>query len=100
MLKRLTLAAAAFSAPGLALTIASERLIRPRIFYSGPWHPDPPDAVGWPHEEARIYTADGLELQGWFFTQPQPSESKTEIPSESKTEIPSESKTEIPRTPP
>ena len=98
MLKRLAITAAAFSAPGIALTVASERLIRPRIFYSGPWHPDPPDAVGWPHEEARIYTADGLELQGWFFTQPQPSESKTEIPSESKTEIPSESKTEIPRT--
>ena len=69
MLKRLALTAAAFSAPGLALTYASERLIRPRIFYSGPWHPDPPTAVGWPHEEARIYTADGLTLQGWFFKQ-------------------------------
>jgi len=73
MLRRLALVAAACSAPGIGLTIASERLIRPRIFYSGPWHPDPPEAVGWPYEEARIYTADGFELQGWFFTQPQPS---------------------------
>ena len=73
MIKHLALAAAAFSTPGIALTLASERLIRPRIFYTGPWHPDPPDNVRWPHEEARIYTADGLELQGWFFKQPTPS---------------------------
>jgi fermentation-respiration switch protein FrsA (DUF1100 family) len=37
------------------------------VFYSGPWHPEPPDAIGWPYEEARIFTADGLELQGWYF---------------------------------
>lgn len=37
------------------------------MFYAGPWNPDPPDAVGWPHEEARIFTPDGLELQGWYF---------------------------------
>lgn len=49
------------------MTVASERLIRPRLFYSGAWHPDPPDAVGMPCEEATIYTPDGLELQGWFF---------------------------------
>jgi pimeloyl-ACP methyl ester carboxylesterase len=73
MLKRLAIAAAALSAPGIALTVASEHVIRPRIFYSGPWHPEPPDAVRWPYEEARIYTADGLMLQGWFFKQPQPA---------------------------
>ncbi len=73
MLKTALTAAAALSIPGVGLTIASERLIRPRIFYSGDWHPDPPDAVNWPHEEAHIYTADGLELQGWFFKQPTPS---------------------------
>jgi fermentation-respiration switch protein FrsA (DUF1100 family) len=73
VLKPALIAAAAFSAPGIALTVASERLIRPRIFYTGPWHPDPPDAVRWPYEEARIHTADGLELQGWFFKQSQPS---------------------------
>jgi len=67
MLKQALLATAALSAPGLALTIASERMIRPRVFYSGPWNPDPPDAVGWPYEEARIFTPDGLELQGWYF---------------------------------
>ncbi len=67
MLKKLALAAAALSAPGIALTITAERLIRPRVFYSGPWHPEPPDAVRWPHEEAEIYTPDGLALQGWFF---------------------------------
>jgi hypothetical protein len=76
VIKHLALAAAAFSTPGIALTIASERLIRPRIFYTGPWHPDPPDDVRWPHEEARIYTADGLELQGWFFKQPRTSSSR------------------------
>jgi pimeloyl-ACP methyl ester carboxylesterase len=73
MLRKLALTAAAFSAPGLALTIASERILRPRLFYAGPWHPDPPDPVGWPYEEARIFTADGLELQGWFFPRPDPS---------------------------
>ena len=73
MLRRAALAAAALSAPGLALTLASERLIRPRVFYSGPWHPEPRDPVGWPYEEARIHTPDGLELQGWFFKQPKPS---------------------------
>jgi pimeloyl-ACP methyl ester carboxylesterase len=67
MLKQLALAAAALTAPGIALTIISERLIRPRIFYTGPWHPERPDAVGWPYEEAEIYTPDGLALQGWFF---------------------------------
>jgi pimeloyl-ACP methyl ester carboxylesterase len=70
VLRQLAIAAAAFSAPGIALTVASERLIRPRIFYTGPWHPEPPDGVNWPHEEARIHTADGHELQGWFFKQP------------------------------
>ena len=64
MLKRAIYTAAALSAPGLALTMASERLIRPRLFYRGDWHPEPPDAVRFPYEEAAIYTADGLELQG------------------------------------
>jgi len=67
MMKKALVAAAALSAPGLALTIASERMIRPRVFYSGPWNPEPPDAVGWPYEEAQVYTPDGLELQGWYF---------------------------------
>ncbi len=67
MLKRLALAAVALSAPGIALTIVAERLIRPRIFYTGAWHPEPPDAVDWPYEEGEIYTPDGLALQGWFF---------------------------------
>src|SRR5436190_386935 len=67
MLKRIALTAAALSAPGIALTIASERIIRPRLFYTGDWHSEPPDAVGLPYEEAQIFTADGLELQGWFF---------------------------------
>lgn len=73
MLRRALFAAAALSAPGLALTIASERLIRPRVFNHGPWHPEPPDAIGWPYEEAMIFTPDGLQLQGWFFKQPRPS---------------------------
>ncbi len=73
MLKRLMYAAAALSTPGIALTIASERLIRPHLFYTGDWHGDPPDAVAFPHEEAAIFTADGLELQGWFFKQDRPS---------------------------
>lgn len=75
MLKTALTAAAALSLPGIGLTIASERLIRPRIFYTGDWHPEPPDAVNWSYEEASIYAADGLELQGWFFKQPMPSPS-------------------------
>jgi hypothetical protein len=65
-------AGAALSMPGIALTVASERMIRPRVFYSGDWNPDPPDSVGWPYEEAEIYTPDGLALQGWFFKAAQP----------------------------
>ena len=66
MLKRALVAGAALAVPPLALTVA-ERMIRPRVLYTGPWHPDPPVAVGVPYEEARFYTADGLELQGWYF---------------------------------
>jgi fermentation-respiration switch protein FrsA (DUF1100 family) len=67
MIRKLAVAAAALSAPGVALTVASERLIRPHLFYTDEWYPLPPDAVGCPYEEATLYTADGLELQGWWF---------------------------------
>ncbi len=70
MFKRLAAAGAAVAVPPLALTLVSERIIRPRVLYTGPWHPEPPDAVGAPYEEARIFTADGLELQGWYFPPP------------------------------
>jgi fermentation-respiration switch protein FrsA (DUF1100 family) len=70
MLKKLAYTAAALSGPGIVLTAISERFVRSHLFYTGEWHPEPPDAVGWPYEEATIYTADGLELQGWFFRQP------------------------------
>jgi fermentation-respiration switch protein FrsA (DUF1100 family) len=73
MLRKLALTAAALSAPGIALTLASERLLRPHLFYTGAWHPLPPDAVGRAYEEATLYTADGLELQGWFFPGPKRS---------------------------
>ncbi len=67
MLKRLLYTTAALSAPGLALTVATERLIRSRLFYTGEWHAAPPDDVRWPYEEAAFVAADGVELQGWFF---------------------------------
>jgi hypothetical protein len=67
MLRTIALPSATLAAIALALTIASERIIRPRLFYTGPWHPDPPGNVGWPYEEAKIVTADGSALQGWFF---------------------------------
>ena len=70
MLKRLISGAAAFSAPGIAVTLASERFVRAHLFYTGEWHAAPPDAVGWAYEEAALFTADGRELQGWFFPQP------------------------------
>jgi fermentation-respiration switch protein FrsA (DUF1100 family) len=67
MIPRLIAAGAALTLPGAALTLTGERLIRPRVFYTGPWHPEPPDAIGWPYREASIATSDGLQLQGWFF---------------------------------
>lgn len=67
MLKQLAAAGAALAVPPLALTVVSEQIIRPRVLYHGPWHPEPPDSVGGPYEEARIFTPDGLELQGWYF---------------------------------
>lgn len=70
MFRKLALAAAALSAPGIALTLASERLLRPHLFYTDDWYPLPPDVLGRPYEEAALYTADGLELQGWFFPAP------------------------------
>ncbi|MEX2245681.1 MAG: alpha/beta hydrolase [Dehalococcoidia bacterium] len=72
MIGRILTAAAALSAPGIVATIAAEQLIRPRLFYSGPWHPEPPDALGVPYEEAHIYTADGFDLQGWYFPAARP----------------------------
>lgn len=73
MLKKLALATAALSTPGIALTVISERMIRPRVFHTGPWHRDPPDIVGWPYEEAEIYTPDGVGLQGWYFSAARPN---------------------------
>ena len=70
MIKQIVCGAMALSAPGIALTVASERLIRSHLFYTGDWYPHPPDAVRWPHEEVTLYTADGVDLQGWFFKQP------------------------------
>ena len=72
MLGKALLTATALAIPPIGLTVAAERLIRPRIFYHEGWHPDPPDAVRWPYEEAFVYTPDGLELQGWFFKAERP----------------------------
>ena len=71
MLTRIVAATLAMALPPLALTAVSERIVRPRVLYAGPWNPDPPDEVGAPYEEARIYTADGLDLQGWYFPAPE-----------------------------
>jgi hypothetical protein len=73
MFRQMLVGAAAVSAPGIALTVAGERLIRPRLFYHNGWNAEPPDAVGVPYEEAHIVTADGLELQGWLFKPEQPA---------------------------
>jgi len=67
MLRRLIVAGAALGVPALALTAVSERILRPRLLYTGPWNPDPPDEVGAPYEEARFWSPDGVELQGWYF---------------------------------
>lgn len=67
MFRRLVAASLAVAVPPLALTAVSERILRPRLLYTGPWNPDPPSEIGAPYEEARFWTADGLELQGWFF---------------------------------
>ena len=72
MFTRALITTAALCVPPIGLTLASERIIRPRLFYMGPWHPDPPDPVRWPYEEAEIFTADGHELQGWFFKAKRP----------------------------
>lgn len=67
MLRKLMVAGAALAVPPLALTAVTERVLRPRLLYTGPWNPDAPDAVGMPYEEARFWAADGVELQGWYF---------------------------------
>ena len=72
MLRKLLYTSAALTAPGLAATLVCEKILRPRLFFTDAWHPAPPDAVRYPYEEARIVTADGLELQGWFFKAEQP----------------------------
>jgi fermentation-respiration switch protein FrsA (DUF1100 family) len=70
MLRKLALSTAVLTAPGVGMTLLSERLMRPHLFYTGEWNPDPPDAVGHPYEEATLFTSDSLELQGWFFKAP------------------------------
>ena len=72
MIRKALVASAALALPAAGLTVLTERLIRPRIFYNEGWHPEPPDAVRWPYEQAQIYTPDGLELQGWFFKAERP----------------------------
>lgn len=76
MWRQLVAAGAAIGIAESTLTAVAERVIRPRVYYTGEaWHPEPPDAVRWPYEEARFYTADGIELQGWLFkaTRPAPT---------------------------
>lgn len=77
--KRVVLSLGATGAALYAATALFERALRRRMFTSGPWHPAPPEAVGVPFEEAWLYTADGLELQGWFF-RPVPERS-AELPT-------------------
>ena len=61
------------SALGLAaiapvgLGLAYDALVRRNLFRTGPYEPGVPEAVGVPFEQVRFWTADGQELEGWFF---------------------------------
>src|SRR5438477_12558616 len=87
MLKRILLAATALSAPSLALTLGTERVLRPRLFYTGGCHPDPPDVLGLPYGEAHTFTADGLELQGWYFPATRTGGRSTAVATEARPTI-------------
>lgn len=78
-MRRVALLAGGAAAAVYTATALFERALRRRMFTSGPWHPAPPEAVGVPYDEAWLYTADGLELQGWFF-RPAP-ERASELPT-------------------
>ena len=78
-MKRIALLLGGVAAAACAATALFERALRRRMFTSGPWHPAPPEAVGVPYDDAWLYTADGLELQGWFF-RPMPERS-AELPT-------------------
>ncbi len=44
-----------------------ETQVRRNTFHTGPYQHGMPEAVGVPFEQVRLWTADGLELEGWLF---------------------------------
>jgi len=53
--------------PPLGLGYAFESMVRRTAFRTGPYLPGVPEATGVPFEQARFWTADGHELEGWYF---------------------------------
>ncbi len=54
-------------------TATFETIMRRALFHASSAVAGPPDAAGVPYEEAVFHTADGLQLQGWFFKAERPA---------------------------
>ena len=53
--------------PPMGFSFALERAVRRSLFRTEPHERGMPEATGVPFEEARFWTADGQELEGWLF---------------------------------
>lgn len=53
--------------PPAGLAFAFERIVRRNLYRTGPYQRGIPEATGVPFEQVRFWTADGHELEGWFF---------------------------------
>ena len=65
--RRLLATLGLLAVPPVGLSIAFEAMVRRNVFRTGPYQPGVPEATGVPYEQARFWTADGQELEGWLF---------------------------------
>ncbi len=53
--------------PPMGFSFVLERAVRRNLFRTEPYERGVPEATGVPFDEARFWTADGQELEGWLF---------------------------------
>lgn len=66
-LRRLLATVGLLALPPAGLGYVFERLLRRNLYRTGPYQRGVPEATGVPFEQVRFWTADGQELEGWFF---------------------------------
>ena len=66
-LRRLLGSLGLLALPPAGFGYALETAVRRNAFRTGPYQQGVPEAIGVPFEQARFWTADGQELEGWLF---------------------------------